>query len=207
MTEIDANAFINEEIQSRYRTAITDAVRSDWIRQLRSLDVQTARRIVHEIVDDPKGRLTIKEFRAKHPTATHPPKPYPPAYRACVRCLFPPPDHPDWEDQQWDGQYQSPHCAGDKGAIQILAEQAAAEHQQQYGGKWCGVVRAGDDSDAADAAQTTRADLDAVREHILNGPDGPVKRFLERVDSRKLLPAVVRSATPDFAAVMPKGET
>jgi hypothetical protein len=62
MTELEATQFVTDEIASRYKT-LPDATRGDWMRAVKKADsIDTARKIVRAIVDDPETTLCVKAF-------------------------------------------------------------------------------------------------------------------------------------------------
>lgn len=182
MTYTEAIAFVENEIRPRYK-ALNDTQCGDWVSVAQAVETQLARQIVHELVHDPEKGLNLKDFKRlawKRRPKIERETIEAPAYDACVRCIEAPPEHPDWEDREWfrtEG-FMRARC-GDKKYVSDYAAEEAGRIQAREGGRWCGVVRCVDS--VPYAGLLTRAQRSqAATVHIVNGPEGPGRRFFLR---------------------------
>ena len=170
---------------------ITEAVLSDWWLVLKDYTVEEAEMAVHmhkvsdkAIVSEPKAHEIAKMLRqcARGETAGE----LPPVLTPWILCLEAPPEHPDWEDEEWvrlDAGWHNARCT-DREYVGRFANKVAKQVQGKEGGKWCGVVRTENDCPPNQPGEKLRgpAASEWAKKHILNGPDGPGKRFLQRKD-------------------------
>jgi hypothetical protein len=105
-------------------------------------------------------------------------------YTIYVLCLEAPAAHPGWVGKQWFRVDPTPwgllsHNAGNHAWCVNAAEWIAGQIQEREGGVWTGVTRdcAGD---PMPDQPMMNADILGCRRHILDGPDGPGRRFLLR---------------------------
>ncbi len=116
----------------------------------------------------------------KKPTAQpKEPAPMPIALVPWIRCIEPPTDRPDWQDQEWirlDYRDSTYACDHDKTAQ--AANSAAKDTQLKHGGKWCGVVRPDGQIPNNQPHLYSRTAQEWAHKHILDGPDGPGRRWL-----------------------------
>jgi hypothetical protein len=98
-------------------------------------------------------------------------------YTIYVHCVEAPPDHPEWLDKQWIrlGNAQN---LGFRERSAAIAHAIAGDLQAHYGGKWLGIIR-DCQHDPMPERRLTPDELEGCRQHILRGPDGPGKRFLQ----------------------------
>lgn len=191
MNNAEVVQFVELEIASRYRT-LDDTVRGDWVRAVwKAGEIETARQIIREIVDDPETTLNVKNFyrrlkSRRTPTAGR--ETLAPAYDPYVRCLEAPRDHPTWENRQWfvmggvEGGDLEPFRraeAGNKQHVADWAQMAARHFQSVYGGQWCGVVREAVNDPDDNPTSPGQRKANAERQ-ILDGPDTPGRRWLKR---------------------------
>jgi hypothetical protein len=89
-----------------------------------------------------------------------------------------------------DAGWHNARCA-DKEYVGRFANKIAKQVQAKEGGHWCGVVRVENDCppNQPGEALTGAAAAEWAKKHILNGPDGPGKRWLQRKD-KTILKAV-----------------
>jgi hypothetical protein len=181
MTNVEVSEFIESEIAARYKTGLNDTQRGDWIRAVwKAGDLEVARAIIRVLVEDPDSTLSIKAFyrclkaRTKKRQIALPPR-----YDAWVRCLEAPPAHPTWQDREWfrTESFRRSNQAS-KRYVTEYAAAIAAEIQAREGGHWCGIVKEPDDTQVPPYDPEARTQAEA---HILDGPDGPGRRFLLRL--------------------------
>lgn len=97
-------------------------------------------------------------------------------YTMSVVCLEAPPDHLDWQGKEWVRIGSNVDSA--LRDVQLAqANREAHDVQEAHGGKWCGRIR--DCSHDPIPDRMLDEDIkEGLRRHILNGPDGPGRRFL-----------------------------
>lgn len=106
-----------------------------------------------------------------------------------VRCVEPPAAHPEWKDKEWLRLDDPAMCLNhnescwrddyDKLRQRWLnaANRIARKIMANEGGVWVGRVRDASNDPRPDRV-LSRVDREAADKHILNGPDGPGRRFL-----------------------------
>jgi len=198
MNDSQATAFVETEIAPRYKT-LNDTQVADWVRSLRPLDLSLAVLVAHELAIDPDLPFNIKAFRKlawqRKPKIDRQP-PDPPGFDPYIRCLQPPANHPDWQDQERfrSEGFRRADC-GRKQYVAEYAEKQAKYAQTIHGGRWCAVVRPIENTPySGPLNQTDRAA--AAEKHILNGPDGPGKRFLLTRQTKTLQPTLADGTAP-----------
>jgi hypothetical protein len=100
-------------------------------------------------------------------------------YTPWVMCLTAPEDHPSWQGREWVrlDRFSTKRCT-DKDYVAQYAHDIAAAIQEVHGGQWCGVVRPeGQIPENQPFLQKEEARKWAEA-HILDGPEGPGRRFL-----------------------------
>jgi hypothetical protein len=150
--------------------------------------------------------------------------------RACftiiIRCMEAPAAHPDWKDKEWVRAddpvrivgHNSAYRDGDfelvKGRAAASAQRIARMIQCNEGGAWVGRLR-DSTNDPYPERRMAPAERRAMDQHVLNGPDGPGRRFLQMLRDRpnasklgalawnlKGVPAAGRSRTMDTRAMV-----
>jgi hypothetical protein len=189
VTTKDVLDFVELEIASRYRT-LDDTVRGDWVRAVwKAGQLETAREVIRELVDDPAATLNVKQFyvrlKSRSVSAAAEPKTVP-AYDPYVMCLEAPKDHADWQGLEWfvmggpaKNQVEcfSRSHSSDKQYVSDWAGAAARAYEAAYGGQWCGVVREVDNSPYEGTMRPAQRRAEAER-RILDGPDTLGRRRL-----------------------------
>lgn len=185
MTQMEFETFVSDDLKGRWpKWEPSPAILSDWYDLLRYHSVEGCRQAVRDhkgsataIAVEPKIHEVRKLLRAAEVrrVAVDLATPLVP----WVRCVEAPADHSEWQDREWVRlEHRMTSCIANHRHVAEAASRAAADIQAKHGGKWCGVVRpdgqlpAGFDrlSDAEARAQ--------VRRDILDGPDGPERRFV-----------------------------
>lgn len=180
MTSNEATAFVNDEIRSRYRT-LNDTQFGDWVSVAKRVDLSLARAIVHDLVQDPDKTLNLKDFKRlawqRRPRVDREAADLP-GYDPYIRCIAGPAEHPDWEDKDWfrSERFKRANCGDQKYVANYAAEEAAAV-QAVKGGRWCGLVKPMDSIPYRGTLTQIQVREQAER-HILNGPQGPGRRWL-----------------------------
>jgi hypothetical protein len=165
------------------------ATMNDWWLVLKDYTVNEAERAVHQhktsdkaIVSEPKISEVLKFLKERSSRGQEERQ----AYTPWIRCLEAPPEHPDWEDEEWvriDAGWRPQNC-WEKDYVARFAQKVAKQVEVAEGGRWCGVVRLDDDypDNQPGPALKGKAAKEWACKHILNGPDGPGKRWLQRQD-------------------------
>jgi hypothetical protein len=188
MNKIEFNTFVQEQLQGRWpKWQATAAMLEDWYDALRCHGVAAAVTAVksHRLsaaasIFEPKINEVVKLLPpSRRDSDTQQPGP---VYVPWVRCLDAPPDHPKWINFEWlRSEYCFSGLSNRRAHVAQAADRAACDIQMRHGGRWCGVVR------PEGQAPPCVADFDGlpgpearecVRRHILDGPDGPGRRFL-----------------------------
>ncbi len=178
MTKADVLAFVESDIAARYKGGLNSTQQGDWIRAVwKAGSIEQARRIVQEIVDDPETTLALKVFYRRLAAATRTERrsrSLPAILNPYVLCLEAPPEHPDWQGQEWLrlDKFRNADCTNRQYAAQY-AHDIAKAIEQVYGGVWTGVVRP-DGSPPENWPVLHGEEARAwVEKHRLNGPTGP----------------------------------
>lgn len=105
-------------------------------------------------------------------------------YTIYVLCLEAPAAHPDWAGKQWVRLDPTPwgivgHNTGNHAWCVNAAGWIAKQVQECEGGQWRGVVRSCA-HDQAPERSLTADEVQGTIQHILDGPDGPGRRFVLR---------------------------
>lgn len=177
MTEQEAIEFVTTEIKTRYRT-LNDTQFGDWVTVAARVDYARARQAVRELSTSPTATLTVKAFAARLNLGPAWHKPVAPVirYDPYVRCLEAPPAHPDWEDKQWFRTEEFERSNdGDERYVSEYARAIAADIQEREGGRWCGIAIPRGETAVPRRDPQVRLTAEA---YILNGPDGPGRRWL-----------------------------
>lgn len=185
MTRIEFNAFVEDHLKGRWRKwEPTPALLDDWYAILRYHSVEVVVGVIQAHFCSSKASYfepkihevsSLLAQRRRSPTAGQDI----PIYIPWVRCLEAPADHPDWVGREWlRSEYLFSGEANSQRKVGEAATRAARDIQQAHGGKWCGVVRPDGqlpdyhpDLPKHDAREWTQ-------KYVLDGPDGPGKRFV-----------------------------
>lgn len=204
MNSAEVASVVETEIASRYRS-LDDTVRGDWTRAIwKCGDIEKAKNIIRELVDDPDASLNIKQFYARLKARTKLPVSRrtdgPIAYDPFVMCLEPPEDCPKWKGMDWfvmGGPAESNAASfrrsdqTNKQAVGDYAGEIAKQYQQVYGGQWCGLTRVVDNA-PYEGEMTFKQRFSEAERRVLSGPDTSGKRWLlrKRKKPELLLPDV-----------------
>lgn len=187
MTRNEFNAFVEDQLRARWpKWQPTPALLDDWYSVLRyhSTEVATTAVQDHRLSDkatafEPKI-YEISKLLAHNRSGSDIAQ-LGSVWVPWVRCLAGPPEHLDWQGREWVRlEYRFSGQANNRRHVSQAAARSAAEIQATYGGQWCGVARPeGQLPEIQPDLQRTEA-REWVERHILDGPDGPGRRFLQQ---------------------------
>lgn len=115
-------------------------------------------------------------------------------YSVYAVCLEAPAAHPDWQGKQWLRLDPTPwglisHNQANKAFCERAAGWIAERVQEKEGGLWVGKIRNCRD-DPQPEKPLSADEMRGLDTHVLNGPDGPGRRWLLQRQQRNPLPAI-----------------
>ena len=193
MTATEVAGIVKDEIVGRWPKA-SDAVRGDWNRAIWAAgSIARAQEIIHFLVDH-DVKLSVGAFydriwelkKAERVAKQGTPDERPLVWTPWVRCLEPPVDQPKWRDREWlrcDGLAACDRSNHPR--VAQFAHDKAVEISVAYGGQWTGIVRPVGQRPEAWPELEGELAQEWIDAHILEGPDGPSRRFVERMMKSK----------------------
>ena len=128
-----------------------------------------------------------------------------------VVCIEPPAAHPDWQGKEWLRERNSVNLIshnqscwpGKEHLLQTWlnnrAQEIAKAVQAQEGGVWTGHVRDATNDPVPERA-ISRAEIDGVQQHILNGPDGDAWQYIAQLKEKQAAEKEAKTSTSTIAA-------
>ena len=185
MNRIEFAEWFDAEVRSRWPNwRVNSCIVGDWFTALHRYDVTVLTEVVrqHKIRDDP-ARPRIKQVHALARTRAIADRPATPQQETNVfiECLKAPPGRPNLVGLRKGVYVYPPARQSDADYVRAAAEWMCRRHEEIYGGHWISVVTQPPTDDGLRGEPARRK----AYENILNGPDTPGKRWLQRYLGRK----------------------
>lgn len=181
MNEYEARRVVTEEIVPRLpkSVSLSSVQQQDWVKMLARWPVADAVAAIQElgVNGDPIKLPAVRAIILRRTTRTQRTTELAESeIFTYLKCLEPPEDHPEWEDQLWVALCPAAY-RNDRDKIHEWLSKTSEQYALENGGRWCGILSVGKSMLEPDGLEGPQA-AKAARERILGGPMCEAKREL-----------------------------